>query len=747
MSEKTDNDGERGNLRGQAEEKLASQPAHGMDATPNEKKLLHELQVHQMELEMQHETLKQARDAEKTTLARYAELFDFAPIAYFNLTLDGRILHTNFCGARLLGDDRGKLIGRRLRDFVRASDQSVFMSFLHNVLCGDEQKNCEVCLETADAMSCVRMEGALDRQQHAYLLAVMDITERKRHEEALHFAAIVYRALGEAVMVANKNNTIVMINPAFTALTGYTAEEACGKTPSLLKSGRHDVEFYREMWERLNATGRWQGEIWNRHKNGDIFLQWLMINNVYDEQGEISYRVGLYSDATDRKRTEEFIHKQALIDPLTELPNRRLFLDRLDHAIQKCQRDGQKLAVMFLDLDHFKDINDTLGHDIGDKLLKEVAGRLKKIIRETDTLARPGGDEFIIILEELNETNSAERVAKTLLHSMEAPFHLGDEYCYVSISIGITFYPDDAVETIDLLKKADQAMYVAKHLGRKQFCHFTPAMQSATEQRLRLSNDLRKVLAEHQLLLVYQPIVDLTTGGISKAEALIRWQHPERGVIRPAEFIPIAEETGLIIEIGEWAFRQAAEQVRRWRNGIHADFQMSINNSPRQFHSRSQQHGDWFDYLADLDLPGNSIAVEITEDLLLEASPLVIKNLKRLRDAGLQISLDDFGTGYSALSYLTKFEIDYLKIDQSFVRNFSAESTNLALCEAMIVLAHKLGMKVIAEGIETPEQRALLVRAGCDYGQGYLFAKPLSAADFESLFTRSGGYSVSAINP
>ncbi|MGZ4959731.1 MAG: sensor domain-containing protein [Methylomonas sp.] len=747
MNKNTSKNGKREKLRHLSEKNLPRQPTPGIDTSPNEKKLLHELQVHQIELETQNEELWQARDAEKKSLARYTDLFDSAPIAYFNLALDGRMLHTNFCGARLLGRDRDDLSGLYLLNFIQRQDQPVFTSFLHNVLVGDGSDTCEVCLEAAEAKSWVRMEGALDCQQHGYLLAVMDITERKHHEEASQFAAIVYQALGEAIMVADKNNTIIMVNPAFTALTGYTAEEACGKTTSLLKSGRQGVEFYREMWERLNTIGRWQGEIWNKHKNGEIFQQWLMINNVYDELGEISYRVGQFSDTTDRKRTEELIHKQALIDPLTELPNRRLFLARLKHAIQRCQRNGEKLAVMFLDLDHFKDINDTLGHDISDKLLKEVAGRLKKCIRETDTLARPGGDEFILILEELNETDCAERVAQNLLHCMEAPFHLGNEYCYISISIGIAFYPDDAIEKIDLLKKADQAMYVAKHLGRKRYCHFTPAMQRATQQRLRLSNDLRKALAENQLLLNYQPIVDLATGSIRKAEALIRWHHPERGVISPAEFIPIAEETGLIIEIGEWSFRQAADQVRHWRSGLQSDFQVSVNNSPRQLYSRGQHKGDWFDYLADQDLPGNSIAVEITEDLLLEASPLVIKNLKRLRDAGLQISLDDFGTGYSALSYLTQFEIDYLKIDQSFVRNLSATSTNLALCEAMIVLAHKLGMKVIAEGIETPEQKNLLAQAGCDYGQGYLFAKPLAVADFESLFVSSGSFNMSAINP
>ncbi|MGZ4958207.1 MAG: putative bifunctional diguanylate cyclase/phosphodiesterase [Methylomonas sp.] len=529
-----------------------------------------------------------------------------------------------------------------------------------------------------------------------------------------------------------------MVNAAFTAFTGYTAEEARGKPTSLLKSGRHSGDFYRDMWGWLNATGRWQGEIWNKRKNGEVFLEWLMISNVYDEHGDVSYRVGLFSDVNDQKRTDEIIRKQALIDPLTDLPNRRLFLDRLRHAMQKCQRDGKKIAVMFLDLDHFKDINDTLGHDQGDRLLKEATQRLKSCIRETDTLARPGGDEFTIILAELDEAaNIEERVAQDILSSIQTPFRLGTEFCYVSISIGIAFYPDDAVEIDDLLKNADQAMYAAKHLGRNQFCYFTPAMQAASVQRLRLSNDLHNALAEKQLLLVYQPIVDLASGNVRKAEALIRWRHPVRGLIGPNEFIAIAEETGLIVDMGEWVFRQAADQVKHWRGCLHEDFQISVNKSPRQFHNRHQNLSDWVEYLACLDLPGDSIIIEITEGLLLDALPLVSEKLKMFRNAGLQISLDDFGTGYSALSYLKKFEIDYLKIDQSFVRNLSPNSTDLALCEAMIVMAHKLGMQVVAEGIETLEQKALLVQAGCDYGQGYLFAKPLPAADFENLFARS----------
>nr|WP_305910152.1 EAL domain-containing protein [Methylomarinum sp. Ch1-1]MDP4519786.1 EAL domain-containing protein [Methylomarinum sp. Ch1-1] len=428
------------------------------------------------------------------------------------------------------------------------------------------------------------------------------------------------------------------------------------------------------------------------------------------------------------------ISKQANIDPLTELPNRRLFLDRLQRAVNKSQREHQKLALMFLDLDYFKDVNDTLGHDAGDCLLREAAERLKSCIRGTDTLARPGGDEFTLIMSELDGLGSIDRVAQCILQSMTAPFQLKNERCCVSVSIGIALFPDDAGNLEELLKKADQAMYTAKQQGRSRFCYFTPAMQESAENRLRLTNDLRYALADKQIWLAYQPIVELATGVIQKAEALIRWQHPTRGLISPAEFIPIAEDTGMIIEIGNWVFHQAAHQVALWRSKHCPNFQISINKSPAQFYSNSDSLIYWLDYLQQLDLSGDSILVEITEGLLLNASAMVSEKLLAFKDAGIQVSLDDFGTGYSSLSYLKKFDIDYLKIDQSFVSNLTANSTDLVLCEAMILMANKLGMKVIAEGIETAEQRDLLMQAGCDYGQGCLFSSPVSAEEFEKLF-------------
>lgn len=719
-------------LRQRAEQQLAgSKLGEDIESEPQ---LLHELQVHQIELEMQNEALREAHAIVEESLERYSDLFDFAPVAYFTLGIDGKIHQTNFNGERLLGIARNKIIGQTFTHFVLCDYRPLFIHFLETVFADPVAQRYELQLQVGATRLWVAIHAIADTNRGTCLAAMADVSERKVSEQELQLAATVYLAIEEAILVADTDNRIIAINPAFSKLSGYSEAEAIGQLTSLLKSDHHDQDFFQVMWTCLNKTGQWQGEIWNRRKNGEEYLSRLSISTVYDNNGKVVRRVAMSSDITEQRKSEEVIRKQANIDPLTGLPNRRLFLDRLQRAINKTQRERQKLAVMFLDLDHFKDINDTLGHDAGDFLLQETTNRLNSCIRETDTLARPGGDEFTLIMGELQDLNSIDRVAQAILQAMVAPFQLKDERCYVSISIGIALYPDDADNLEDLLKKADQAMYAAKNLGRSRFCYFTPAMQDASENRLRLTNDLRHALADNQIWVAYQPIVELATGEIRKAEALIRWQHPTRGLISPDEFIPIAEDTGLISELGSWVFHQVANQVSNWRIHHHAQFQISINKSPAQFHNSSDKLLDWFEHLQQLGLPGGCIAVEITEGLLLDSSAIVVDKLLAFKNAGMQTSLDDFGTGYSSLSYLKKYHIDYLKIDQGFVSNLTANSTDMALCEAIIQMAHILGMKVIAEGVETAAQRDLLLNAGCDYGQGYFFSKPVTALEFEHLF-------------
>ncbi len=584
----------------------------------------------------------------------------------------------------------------------------------------------------------VRLNGVLiaDGDGKRYIWSIVeDISERKRAEEDMQLASLVYMNSAEAMLVTDADGVIITINPAFTELTGYRAEEVVGRTPRILNSGLHDKTFYQAMWDKLNTTGFWQGEIWNKRKNGEVYAEWLTINSIYREDGVCYRRVALFSDITDKKRAEELIWMQANFDSLTGLPNRRMFNDRLNHEIKKAKRSRLRLALMFIDLDRFKEINDILGHDMGDQLLKEAAQRLHSCVRETDTVARMGGDEFTIIVPELEGVGNVERIAEGILHKLSGPFHLDGEVLYISASIGITFFPDDAVGVEELRKNADQAMYAAKHQGRNRFSYYTPAMRDLAQKRLRLSNDLRTALAENQFRVYYQPIVDLADGRICKAEALIRWQHPQQGLINPSEFVLIAEETGRIVEIGDWVFHQAALQVRHWRQAYRADFQVSVNKSPVQFQNDESFYKGWIEQLGRLGLAGDAVAIEITESLLLSNKQIVNDKLLLFRDTGIQVAIDDFGTGYSSLAYLKHYDIDYLKIDQSFVRNLKSDSSDLVVCEAIIAMAHKLGMKVVAEGVETVEQQELLKAAGCDYGQGFLFSRPVPVDEFERLLT------------
>ncbi|MCE3605520.1 EAL domain-containing protein [Massilia sp. P8910] len=566
-----------------------------------------------------------------------------------------------------------------------------------------------------------------------------DISEWKKTERALNLSAMVYEAIGEAIMITEPCGRIVAVNPAFIRLSGYTEQELIGQPASLLLSGVLGQVHNGDVLQRLEKAGHAQGKVWARHKNGDECAEWLRVDTIYDERGQVKFRVNMFSGITDQKLAEDTIWRQANFDFLTGLPNRSMFHDRLEHELRKSRRSGLPLALMFIDIDHFKEVNDTLGHDTGDKLLREVAARLSACIRQADTVARLGGDEFTVILGELDDLDSVERVAHGMLAALAEPFAIKAETVYLSGSIGITLFPHDATDVDTLLKNADQAMYAAKNRGRNQFGYFMQSMQRAAQKKMRTLNDLRAALALDQLRVLYQPIVELSSGRIRKAEALLRWQHPQRGPVSPAEFIPLAEESGLIVGIGDWVFQQAFHQAMRWRGSIDPDFQISVNMSPAQFRRHSpgasqachpphvRAHPVLGRYV------GTEIVVEITEGMLMESTHSIREQLLSFRESGIQMSIDDFGTGYSSLSYLKKFHIDYLKIDQSFVLKMVAGSDDLALCEAIVVMGHKLGIKVIAEGVETQEQRDLLTAAGCDFGQGYLFSRPLTAPQFDLL--------------
>ena len=557
--------------------------------------------------------------------------------------------------------------------------------------------------------------------------------ERKQDEEDLQLASTVFQSSLEAIVITDANNRIIAVNPAFTKITQYKAHEAIGHDPKLLSSGEQGKEFYRAMWSNIHSFGSWQGEIVNRRKNGEKYSEWLTINTVYDEHNEVRQRIAIFSDITDKKRSEEIIWRQANYDALTGLPNRRLFHDRLAQELKRGGREQTSLALMFIDLDHFKEVNDTLGHEAGDNLLMQAARRIAVCIRESDTLARLGGDEFTIILPGVADPQRLGTLADSIIQAVGKPFMLGESPAYVSASIGITLYPQDADNLTSLLKNADQAMYVAKSRGRNQYSYFTASMQEDAQARLQLSNDLRRALDSGQFEIYYQPIIDLSSGLPTKAEALLRWHHPGLDLVSPSIFIPLAEEIGLINDIGDWVFRQAALKAKQWctsENSLLTAMQISVNKSPRQFIT-GDNNMTLLSWLRALDIPPSCIVVEITEGLLMDERDEVREKLLAFRDAGIQVALDDFGMGYSAMSYLQRFDIDYLKIDQSFIRNMGANPGDHAIVEAIIVMAHKLGMQVVAEGVETEEQRAMLIAAGCDFGQGYLFAKPMPAEEFD----------------
>ena len=455
-----------------------------------------------------------------------------------------------------------------------------------------------------------------------------------------------------------------------------------------------------------------------------------------DAQGQPLRMIGTHTDITQRKHAEELIWHQAHIDALTGLPNRRMLRQRLNEALAHARQTESVLAVVFMDLDNFKQVNDTLGHHEGDALLVEAAHRIQQHMGRTDTLARMGGDEFTLVLAGLPA--GADPVAVLgprldgLLDALQQPYLLGQSEVFVSASMGLAMYPADASQIEDLLRHADQALYAAKGAGRNRWCVFTPAMQAAAQWRARLDADLRTALDAGQLSVVYQPIVNMLSGRVCKAEALLRWHHPELGAISPAQFIPVAETSGQILALGDWVFTQAAHQVRHWRSVLDAEFLVSVNKSPVQCHRSPALSSRWVDELAQMGLPCSSLCIEITEGLLLDTHPDVTRHLGELRAAGTTVSLDDFGTGYSSLTYLQKLDIDCLKIDQSFVRNLSPGSTDLTLCKAIIAMAHELGMQVVAEGVETEQQHQLLMEAGCDHGQGYWYGRPMPPAQFEA---------------
>lgn len=567
----------------------------------------------------------------------------------------------------------------------------------------------------------------------------MDVTERIQKEQELWVAATTFET-HEGIIITDANSLILRVNRAFCEITGYTSDEVIGRTPALLKSGQHDADFYANMWQTLRQEGRWDGELWDKRKNGEIYPKNLTITAVKDATGKVTNYVGIFSDITVRKQAEAEINRLAYYDPLTRLPNRRLLMDRLHQAMAASERCGSYGALLFIDLDNFKELNDTQGHDMGDSLLIEVAERLATCVRSEDTVARLGGDEFVVMVANLGDVGMfvqerAEAVANKVLTTLNQPYRMGVHEYQGTASIGVTLFQGKSTSIEDLLKHSDVALYQAKNSGRATLRLFDPSMQLALEERSKMKEDLRQALLGDQFCLYFQAQVDMN-GVCIGAEVLLRWQHPQHGLLPPADFIPFAEESGVIEAIDLWVLEKACAQLKEWASRkTNADMILAVNISAPTF-----MRSDFVDaVLAIIEAAGiapGRLKIELTETSMIRGLDEAIAKMDRLATAGISFSLDDFGTGYSSLSYLRRLPIDQLKIDREFVRNVAGDSNDVVIVRTIVGMAQNLDLLVIAEGVETLEQFELLRSFGCSGYQGYLFAHPLPIRDFESWLVK-----------
>ncbi len=575
----------------------------------------------------------------------------------------------------------------------------------------------------------------LDALLEAIRKAAKNVIQQREIESKnrqLQLAAKVFEGSIEGIMISNADNVIVSVNRAFCEITGFAEEEVIGQNPRLLNSGRQSQVFYRDMWDSLNKTGHWQGEIWNRRKNGEIFPQWLTISVVRNDIGEVTHFIALCTDISQRKFDEERIERLAYYDPLTDLPNRVLLQDRLARVLANAQRNHRVAAILMLDLDRFKNINESLGHGIGDAVLQSVAERLRTCMRDADTVARLGGDEYLVVLADIEDAQGAAIVAKKILDSFAPPIVVGDRELGVSLSIGISVYPNDGEDQQSLMKNADSAVYSAKQAGRNTYQFYTRDMNASTLEALMIENALRRALERHELRLFFQPQVDMRGGEIIGAEALIRWQHPDLGLLAPGAFIPIAEDSGLIIPIGEWVLEEACRHVREWHDAGFTQLTVAVNMSAVQFRQENLSNRI-FEIGRDTGADLSFVELELTESMIMHNAEQMIDTMRAMKTLNLKLSIDDFGTGYSSLSYLKRFPIDKLKIDRSFVNDISDNPADLAISKVIVDLAHNLNLKAIAEGVETEDQLRLLRDNGCDELQGFFFSRPVPAEEFMNM--------------
>lgn len=697
-------------------------------------KIVHDLEVYQIELEIQNEELLATEAELEKAKKRYFDLYQMAPISYCTLNQAGLIQEVNFATSTLLGIDKDKFINRPLSDFIFQEDQDIYYMYRKKFFISDKKQECELRMMRADktifwAYLTVMREINIDSEP-IFRLLIRDISERKIIEEKLELSASVFKNAGEGIMITDINGVISDVNETFTKITGYSKEEVIGKKPTILSSGLQNKEYYSSMWETLTIDDSWIGELWNKRKDGQLYAQMLIINKVYDKRGKASHFVALFSDITDIKEHENSLKNIAHFDQLTKLPNRVLLADRLENGMIQAKRNNQHLAVIFLDIDGFKGVNDNYGHQTGDKLLITLAKEMKLALREGDTLARIGGDEFVAVLVDLVEISDALPIIERLLESTTKKVAIGDEWIQVSASLGVTFCPENQVVDADLLlRQADQSMYQAKLSGKNRYHFFNEAENSLIRERFEGIEQVRVALKNEEFMLYYQPKVNMRTGKVIGAEALIRWKDPQKGIILPFEFLQVIDGHSLSIDVGEWVIHSTLSQIKSWQDmGI--NIPISVNLGARQLLEEG-----FANRLKKILSQYPSIKPNMLELEVLETSKFEdLVRAKNVMDIcikmGVSFSLDDFGTGYSSLVYLKQLPIKQIKIDQSFIRDMLNNPDDLSILEGIISLGEAFQRTVIAEGIETSEHAMILLSLGCELGQGYEISEPMPEAEF-----------------
>ncbi len=669
-------------------------------------------------------------------LASQVKILDQIHESVITMDLGGYITGWNRSAETLFGYSAAEAVGKHILFLYADPDADDDSECFHDAFLEDSGRELEVRRRRKSGeIFWASLQLTLSRDETGEPVGLVgylsDITSRIETEKAMRLQSRIFEHSEESILITDADRRILSVNPAFSQMTGYSEEDVIGRLPSLLRSARHPLHFYEELWQRVEKDGGWHGEVWTRRKNGDDFPSWASISLVRNREGQISNYFSIFTDITERKKAEERIHYLAYYDSLTGLPNRTLLYKLIDQALTEARRNRLHGAILFVDLNRFKPINDSLGHGVGDRLLQQVAERLRSAVRTEDVIARLGGDEFVVALFDISRREHAAMVAQKLIAALDTPFLIDSHELRVGVAIGISVYPRDGLETETLLRMADIAMYRSKETGQDGYTFYSREMNQRALERLHIESGLRHGIEKNELLLHYQPKVDIVSGAIVGAEALVRWQHPDLGMMPPDAFIPIAEESGLIVRLSAWVLEAALEQTHAWSAAGLPEFKVAINLSARDFSPGLADRVQAL--LREHAVAPDRIELEITEGMLTHSSDEVIAMMDSLTALGVTLSLDDFGTGYSSLAYLKRFPIDTLTIDRSVVTGIPQDGNDCAIAGAIISMAQRLGHRVIAEGVETRAQLEFLKSLGCQEIQGHYFSPPVPAAKFEAM--------------